>query len=232
MKKEILLLVTMLAIIIVAITGWYMYYNCKNNCDKPQGNNKLIFDPSKSFCDQQLFKDIVDIVSATEQLKALKDNVALLCGNNEFNKCVVAYHTVKDTDFETYANDHPDNSHGVVYYNLSLSDLDTFIKKNQTSDCYAKHVNFKLVADASNSANNKAVPELVDYDENKSCYSIPLLSGIIEKNAGKAIVLKFCKSKINGTERVIFSVDDNGVMTGYFDYTVKPAAVGPILSSF
>lgn len=223
MKKEILLLVTMLAIIIVAITGWYMYYDCKNTKVTPIAKDS-------TFCSQQWVQDIIDIANATNQLVELKKISSKLCENAAYNECVLSVHTIDGFNFIEYAKDHPDNTgDNIVYYDLKLADLKSFIEKNKPNNCYDKHVNFRL---AVNGTKKEAVPELVDYDETKSCYSIPLLSGIIEKNAGKAIVLKFCKAKIKGTERVIFSVDNNGVMVGYFDYTVKPMLDGPVLSSF
>ena len=153
----------------------------------------------------------------------------LLC-NESFYKCVVDLHTIKNpADFEKYATDHPENNNGnILYYLITAEKLKTEIE-NTTNypNCYDYHVIFELEKGITETSPGIAVPSRLEFDKDKSCYSIPLLKGIMAKLEEDGedlskINFQFCNAVINGKDKIIFKVKGTAVATSYFDLTVNP----------
>lgn len=207
----------------------------KNN----YGLVKLPIPTNQITCDSEEFRLILKLVDEygninyPQQLWWLRTFNGLVC-NDDFYKCIIDYHTFKDgsIEFEKLARLHPENTTNIIYYKIAADDLKSFVYNNDFKNCYKYHVNFNLSKDGSN--NTIATPNKLEFDPKLSCYSIPLLRGIIlkleEKNPDLSkINFEFCNAIIGKENKIIFKVEDiNLKYTSFYNFTTDPK-FAPIL---
>lgn len=193
-----------------------------------QKEKKLPFAKSLIKCDSELLRLVINTFDYDRQLRWLRDNNQFVC-NDSYYECVLSFHKVESIDrFESYALNSPTNQtdEGILYYKISASRLNQIINSSSITNCYQSHVDFDLTNDPV-SGFRIAHPNFVDFDSNLSCYSIPLLRGIINEliknhNDLDATYFEFCHAEINHRAKKIFKVENSGIATPYFDISDDP----------
>lgn len=202
-----------IAVLGICILGFGIFRYCEN--DFPE--------PSKDIdCSSPEFKYLVDNLSYDEQLNYLKKYNSFIC-NDAYYRCIVDFHNLKDSSvFNNYAKAHPENTKGIIYYEITADEIEKELNNQNFTNCYEKHVSFLL----SKTPSNNVKLDFVDFDKNKSCYSIPVLKGILlrlkDNNEDPKTKFQFCNAVINGRNSVIFKIENTAMVSLYCDLTLDP----------
>jgi len=150
--------------------------------------------------------------TAVNQITWLKNHKTEICGSEEYLKCLVRYHQITQTAYDSAM---------VAYWNTATPKYTDFAYSTFTGqECdFIKYYVFS--ADKNHLVSNALKP----FNTTLYNYSVPFFKGLPLAFTGVTATstLKFTQGKIGGVETIIFKID--GVADAYFDYSKIPSGI-------
>lgn len=149
--------------------------------------------------------------TTANQLAWLRNNRSQICGNNEYLKCLVRYHQLTETAFDS----------AVIAYWGTATPVYTSLPYSSFKGQDCDFVNYYVfTADSKTHAISKMFKS---FSTNAHNYSVPFFKGLplVFTSVVNTTNLKFTQGRIGNVEMIIFKID--GVADAYFDYSKMPS---------